>query len=175
MITTNANEVWKIIPDYPKYEVSNYGRVRSFTGKKNGKLLKNTITNGGYLQVNLQGKTKLVHTLVLLTFEGERPEGKETRHLNGNQKDNTLTNLTYGTPNENHKDKIEHGTTMRGEKHPLAKLTTSDIQLVRLLLTFGWSQTTIAKIVETTNHAIFSIKEGRTWSHLPPAPFVPNN
>lgn len=63
-------------------------------------------THGGYLGVNLGHYPHFtVHSLVALTFHGERPDGMEIRHLNGNQQDNRPCNLAYGTHTENEADK----------------------------------------------------------------------
>lgn len=51
----------------------------------------------------------LIHQLVLAVFVGTRPEGLVVRHLNGNSRDNRLSNLAYGTAAQNAQDAIAHG------------------------------------------------------------------
>jgi hypothetical protein len=64
-------EEWRVIADYPDYEVSNVGNVRS---NKNGKvrILKPSANNKGYkhvvLHLNGNAKTFKVHRLVAMTF-----------------------------------------------------------------------------------------------------------
>ena len=41
-------EIWKQIKDYPGYEVSNWGRIKSFKQDKKGKIL-NGVIRKGYL------------------------------------------------------------------------------------------------------------------------------
>lgn len=170
---TNAAEEWEFIPNYPNYEVSNLGRVRSWSRcSRNGRVLKPDKLRKGYLQVSITNKEGVckkmrVHRLVLLAFVGECPDGMEVRHLDGTRDNNNLSNLAYGTRKENHADKIEHGTTNRGEKCLKSKLKEQDVQLVRLLLFFGWKQNKIAEIVGTSHDAIHAIKHGKSWSHLP--------
>lgn len=117
----NTPEVWKAIPYFPGYEVSNYGRVRSYRiGSKRGAIAENPHTikpqnkNRFHLKVSLcrNGKQfqKSVHRLVLETFMGECPIGYECCHNNGNPTNNYLTNLRWDTPTNNSKDKIIHGT-----------------------------------------------------------------
>ena len=59
-------EIWKDIPNYDgKYQISNYGRVKSLNYKRSGKeqTLKPFITGHGYLQVPLckNGARKLIY------------------------------------------------------------------------------------------------------------------
>jgi len=67
-------EVWKQIKDYPTYEVSNLGRVKSLGNSfnKKTKILNPEILKSGYLRVTIYNdvkKTKfLVHRLVGLCF-----------------------------------------------------------------------------------------------------------
>ena len=72
------------------------------------------INRGGYqnISVYINGKytRPSVHKLVMLAFEGPRPEGMEVRHLDGNKLNNAYSNLKYGTKSENQFDSITHGT-----------------------------------------------------------------
>jgi HNH endonuclease len=71
--------------------------------------------SGKYLSVKLSKagitKTRYAHELVMLAFEGVRPSLKsrcEIRHLDGNQLNNCLSNLRYGTTKENAADRKLH-------------------------------------------------------------------
>jgi hypothetical protein len=123
-------EQWKTIPKYNDYEVSNLGRVRSKERKilvklKNSeylktvreRLLKPVNGQGNYLYVNLYPNPKCIKIqyLVLWAFVGERPKGRVVRHLNGDPKDNSLSNLAYGTQSENRLDAEKH------DKHRIKK------------------------------------------------------
>jgi len=110
-------EEWRTIPGYPDYEVSNQGRVRRRTASHQlpaGYVLTHVTSRDGYLQVNLWkdgavGK-KMVHRLVLLAFIGACPEGQESRHFpDPDKSNNRLSNLRYGTPQENYQDKLSLG------------------------------------------------------------------
>lgn len=114
------NEEWRVIPGFDMYEVSDQGRVRSWKrGGRGGhlwraqpKLLKPGVGTHGYRLVVLRkdGKdhTRTVHKLVLLAFVGPAPDGLECRHLNGNEHDNRLANLRWGTRQENVADRMLH-------------------------------------------------------------------
>ena len=89
-------EIWKEIQDYPKYLVSNYGRVCR------DKILKVDYTRCNYGTVTLSDhprkkKHKLVHNLVLMTFY-PNPNPKlydRVDHKNRNKRDNRLCNLRW--------------------------------------------------------------------------------
>ena len=99
-------EVWKPIKDFPGYEVSNYGRVKSFRRYPEGQILSPRIDSWGYSQVILQSPkgmqvNKKVHNLVLESFVGSRPDGMQAIHLDENPRNSSLSNLKWGTQNEN--------------------------------------------------------------------------
>lgn len=76
---------------------------------------------GSYLAFKLskEGATKTTYThhLVLLAFEGKRPDGMdEIRHLDGNKLNNDLSNLAYGTTKQNAADRKIHQTGMVARK-----------------------------------------------------------
>lgn len=120
-------EIWKPVPQYPGYEASNIGNVRSVDRWiksrhgtpmfRKGQILKQRKRASGHLRVNLSvdgnHSTVHVHQLVISAFRGVPPAGMETCHNNGNPKDNRIENLRYGTPKENQRDMYLHGT------HPL--------------------------------------------------------
>lgn len=120
----NDNEVWRPIPAWETfYEASTLGRVRSLKRKvlRGGhwmkvseKVLNPNVHHSGYLRVNLQEggrrSEQLVHWIIAATFLGQRPEGMEIRHLDGDPANNSLSNLVYGTSKENKLDIKQHGT-----------------------------------------------------------------
>ena len=91
----------KTIEGYDAYEITEEGKVFSHKGKK-PRLLKPqpaSQSKKGYLQVRLYdnsgklGRLQYVHRLVYTHFVGEIPEGLEIDHIDGNPRNNTLTNL----------------------------------------------------------------------------------
>ncbi len=94
-IVQKGPEEWKTIPSYPKYEVSNRGRVRP----KVPQCRKAHDDGKGYLQLRLcdeNGVTRTVkaHRLVAEAFLGPA-EGRQVNHRNGKRADNRLANLEY--------------------------------------------------------------------------------
>lgn len=112
------NEVWKIIPFANMYSVSSLGRVFSHRSR----VIMKPYRKGRYLilVLTVKGKRKEVrlHRIMLETFVGPRPEGKVTRHLDGDVYNNVLKNLCYGTQKENAADTIRHGRSLVGDKNP---------------------------------------------------------
>jgi len=125
---TNDQELeqWKTCANFPWYEVSTCGRVRSWAPRKHrGKQVYpmhprlKKVSKGTYSYVSLASeegtgsKRVNVHTLVLETFVGTRPPDGVARHLNGVAHDNRLSNLSWGTQAENASDRSLHGVTRR--------------------------------------------------------------
>lgn len=97
-------EVWKTIPNYPKYLVSSKGRVRSLQNNRD-LLLKPVITNGYYkVRLSNNGKIddKLIAYLVYFTFITDTlKENYVIDHIDGNKLNNDLENLRYISRSEN--------------------------------------------------------------------------
>lgn len=117
-------EIWKDVPGYEgMYQVSDCGRVRSLDRvvetrngqrrKYRGGMMK--LTKGlVFLHLSLtnvgERRTHNVHALVMEAFVGPRPKGMEVCHGPKGQLVNSLHNLRYGTPSENHMDMRRDGT-----------------------------------------------------------------
>ncbi|HUK73043.1 MAG TPA: NUMOD4 domain-containing protein [Streptosporangiaceae bacterium] len=119
------SEVWEPVPGWPGYEVSDGGGVRSVDrvlgdGRScGGEVLAQRRGRKGYLRVTLRDGARSwtadVHVLVMLTFKGQCPDGKEIRHL-GRQDDNRLVKLAYGTHSQNERDKRKRKRTGRNRR-----------------------------------------------------------
>lgn len=113
--THMSGEVFKPIPGYEGlYDVSDFGRVRSFKGLKPRVLKGNFLNSAGCPRVVLcrDGKTKYayVHRLVALAHLGPAPEGKPNAiHENDDKADNRLANICYGTQARTLRDKVNNG------------------------------------------------------------------
>ena len=101
-------ERWRTVPGFEgKYEVSDFGRVRSLSYKGGTKtmILSLARTRDGYLRARLNKNSKtyhrLVSRLVYEAFVGPIPEGMQVNHINEDKTDNRLENLNLMTPKEN--------------------------------------------------------------------------
>lgn len=100
-------EIWKDIPNYEGfYQVSNYGRIKSF--HKNKEFIKKLGTStGGYLVASLYNEytrhTFKVHKLVANAFLNHVPCGHElvVNHKDFDRVNNRVTNLEIVTAREN--------------------------------------------------------------------------
>src|SRR5437762_3344412 len=96
----NADEAWRPVVGYEhRYEVSNWGRVRSIKSKARrgpGHLV-GSLNKAGYKVVRLSqddgsSRLKEVHRMVLDAFRGPRPR-LVPDHLNDERADNRIENL----------------------------------------------------------------------------------
>ena len=162
------DEVWRPIPKYESYFVSNIGRVISI--KRGTPRLRRQTTSKGYKFVSLwqegRNHTGRVHRLVLSAFIGACPDGCEGSHKDGNRDNNCLDNLIWESGKENAKRKHEHGTTARGKKIIQCKLSESDVPVIRELYRNGATPPKIGKRFGVTGSTISNLIAGRTWSYV---------
>ncbi len=177
-------EVWKVIEDFPDYQVSNLGRIKSFKRYKEGKILIQRKNRHEYLSIDLWKNrnkiTKRVHRLQLLTFKPiDNSNIFQVNHIDGNKENNLLENLEWCTASENDKHayriglkKSNHKSINIGEKHPLNKLKNGEVWLIKKILNSDYyksgkiNQTFIGKMFEVSHQVISKIKLEKLWSHI---------
>jgi len=108
------HEEWRPINGFEGlYEISSYGRVKSFKSHPSGKILKTNLDSNGYPKISLSKngakKDALVHRLVAEAYL-PRVDGKTcVNHIDGNKANNRLDNLEWCTYSENIKHAIRTG------------------------------------------------------------------
>lgn len=90
-------EEWKKINGFPDYEISNYGKVKSYKNMKPIVLKPALSMNYSYvtLRKNKKQYHHNIHTLVLEHFKCKRPKGKSCAHIDGNKLNNRIDNLKW--------------------------------------------------------------------------------
>lgn len=89
-----------------------------------------------------------------------------TRHLNGNGSDNRSRNIAWGTQSDNEMDKARHGTSNRGERQWLSRLTSKQVLTVDAELQHGGNHTHIAMRLGVSRKCISAIANGSSWGWL---------
>ena len=153
--------MWTSIPGHPDYLINIKGEVYSLIQHKK---LRPSTDQKGYRRLILKsGKTRFIHRLVMQTFVGPCPEGKEVCHNDGNPSNNCLHNLRYDTRSKNQLDRNRHGTFPKGEKTSSAKLTEQDIRSIRM---DSRSHRAIARDYGVVHGTIGRIKRKQNWAHV---------
>lgn len=167
-----STERWADIPGYEgSYQVSDQGRVRSVDrvqGAKNprtnrrhtrtyrGKLLRSATTPCGECVVLGRGSgTRYIHVLVALAFIGPRPPKHDVCHANGDNTDNRVENLRYGTRSENNEDMVRHGKRW---------LPVSTVHEIRRRVAAGERQADVGRALGVKHGTVSDIINGRSYS-----------
>jgi hypothetical protein len=192
LLNFEAEERWLSIGGWPGYDVSDWGRVRSWLTEKvkafhggwtfgaRPRLLRPIARKSGHQVVYLfrnkkERRCAQVHVLVLEAFVGPCPAGMEACHFpDADPSNNRLPNLRWDTPRENMIDRLRHGTAL------CLKLKERDIPPIWSRLVAGERSAVIANDYGVTRATIERIKYRTAWVHItqdlpgePPAKHVP--
>lgn len=159
-----VTEVFKDIPGWEVYEISNLGRVRR---KKSGRILKQSVTRTKYtkyrmvhLSMNNVPRKFLVHRLVLLAFVGPCPDGMECLHNDDDPFNNCVDNLSWGTSKQN-KERWDR----KGSKHSSSRITEADV--IEMRQSSETHNEVAARLGISSSH-VCQIRLGQTaWTHVP--------
>ncbi len=182
MAETNPIEEWRVVDGFTDYEVSDQGHVRRRTDSirvhhqtgrlfvmyESGRLKLASPDRNGYLTVRLTNGTVsrlcFVNILVCAAWHGPRPSrDHHAAHWDGDSLNNHPCNLRWATRAENEADKLRHGRSNRGERHPLSKLTTDNVLEIRHSTLPG---SALAKKFSVSQGTISGIRSGHSWSWL---------
>lgn len=177
--------VFEGVENPPHYEVSNYGRLRSFqsasatragiqANQPTGKFIKGSVIQG-YRSLNIRsaGKTlnRYVHKLVAEHFvKQEKPDQVFVIHLDHDKLNNYHLNLRWVTKDE----MIEHNRnnpSLKNRQLPRQtrnyKLTESKVRIIKKLLLNDKNRLKmIAKQFGITHTQLNRIRSGENWKHV---------
>ncbi len=174
------DEIWRVVPDSDeRYQVSNYGRIKSFAyNKKDGQILNGFVING-FKQVQINTKKSkrkyYVHKFVAQIWIS-KPSDKHNFviHLDGNLRNNHISNLewhTRETLTEKHREleNLKNKNTNRKNIIRNSKLNELDIRHLKSMLEKGIVQSKIAKLFCISEMQVTRIKRGENWGHIKPS------
>lgn len=172
---------------YLGYDVSSFGRVRSWWARKalgigkgsvaflgdTPQILRSVPQAGGYRAVgvarNRAGRPKHVslHRLVATSFV-PRVEGMpHVNHKNCIKVDCRSDNLEWTVPARNTRHAIDAGVLkVTGGDNPMAKLSIADIIQIKALGKVGVSRQEAAAQFAVSPSHIWAIWTGRRWAHV---------
>lgn len=150
-------EQWLPISDFPKYEVSNTGRIRN---ERTGKILKPGKNPKGYSIVCLHKDnaqhTRKVHRLVADAFCDNSQRADQVNHKDGDKNNNHSSNLEWCTGSDN----ILHAYSSGLRKPP----HTKKVKVVETGETFD-SMSDCARHIDGTVSGIYDCLTGRQSTH----------
>ncbi len=163
-------ETWKTIEEYPDYQISNFGRIKSFK-KTNVRILKQQSDRNDHLQFrfckNNKYYAKYIHDLVYETFYNDKLKSNEcAHHKDKNPKNNYYENLKKMS-------KFDHKSLHnKGELNNNSKLKNEEVWLIKKILNSDYyksgkiTQKFIGKMFKVNQTIISKIKLGQLWSYI---------
>lgn len=154
------------------YEISNYGRIKSFkVNKTDGTIIKGS-TLKGYKILNIKlenGKrtTKYIHKLVAETFiPKDNPMQQYVIHLDFDKNNNHTENLKWVTQETMYAHQKINPNYKRGTIN-YAKLTETDVIRLKKKLKRGKNKLyKLAKEFGITHTQLNRIRKGENWGHV---------
>lgn len=131
-----------------------------------------TIGHKGYVYcsfyINGRSKNKLVHRLVLMTFNPmEGMENLQVNHIDGNKKNNNINNLEWCTPSENVTHAYKLGLmSVEGTRNPACRLSENQVIEIANLILEGHTIADIRKRFNVSKALVSAIRNKRLWGHL---------
>jgi hypothetical protein len=118
-------------------------------------------------------RNRLVHVVACERAHGPRPDGMQVGHTCGVKLCVNKLHVRWVTPTENAADKVLHGTVLRGEQSPAAKLTVADVYDIRRRAAAGIErQRDIAAEYGIDQAHVSGLHLRKFWAWLPDEPEI---
>ena len=134
-----------------------------------GKEKNTTMSNKGYKMASMYFNSKSnklsIHRLVAILYVSNPNNLPQVNHMDGNKKNNSVTNLEWMTNSQNQKHAYKLGLqhSKAGENNNKAKITDKDVTLLKQMYNSGMS---IVKVSQSMNISISIIRNiiyGISW------------
>lgn len=109
------------------------------------------------------------HRLVLMTFcPVENMNDLQVNHKDGDKLNNKLDNLEWTTPQQNTQHAWDNNRCekMRGENHPLHKLTEQEVLEISKKLKNNYSMSQLAREYNISRRTIGRIRDRESWKRV---------
>ncbi len=120
---------------------------------------------GGYGKLKVDGKFIGSHRYVCIKTNGNQPDGMEVSHNCGNRSCVNPHHLRWDTKSGNQKDRLIHGTDLRGEKCPKHKLNKYEVKQIKEKVG-SCKSSELCKQYNVSSKTVRDIWNGRTWYWL---------
>jgi len=179
-------EIFKTIPKFKDYLVSNFGRVKTkkrklrythaVTGNEHFretterfiKIQYNKYTGYKFNQLYLNKKmhNKPIHQLVASAFIPNPKNYPVVNHIDGNKHNNIVENLEWCTNEYNHKHATETGLKAKGESVGTSKLNEKMVYAIKYFLNKGFAHSELSKAFKVSRPTITLISNNKIWKHI---------
>ena len=189
-------EHWRAIKDFPGYEVSNLGRVRSFISRdRKGlkrhernrigvipQLVRLALHKQGYLQAYIyrdrKKVTRFAHILVAQAFLPNPDALPEVNHISAVKSDNRVANLEWKSRSGNQRhawdnglvtaDMIKQGLfqSIRKGTNRVVRLSEDQVLEIRRLHSEGASQSSIGRLFGIGSGHVCNIVNRKMWTFI---------
>jgi hypothetical protein len=121
-----------------------------------------------YGRFTVRGEHIYAHRFMYQMVHGELPDELIVRHKCDYEPCVNPFHLLSGTMAQNTMDKFERGrgADRKGEKHPLVRLSTADVEEIRRLGSLGHTHLVIAGQFGVCRQYIGKIMRRENWSHV---------
>ncbi len=171
------DEIWKELtfPD-KKYEISNYGRVKSYCyDQVEGRIVKLGNIKGFFnvsLRVDGKKRSYLVHKLTAEAFiEKTAPFQEVVIHLDWNKQNNHISNLQWVTRDQSYKrmhKALQEARKKAGKVVTSSKLSAKDVSIIKGMLENGVRQNVISRMFCVSEMQVSRIARKENWAEVEP-------